>query len=137
MTKLVILPEDERNLFDSPVKLNAQERISCFSLNKKLLDHIDSLRTSTNKVGFLLQFGYFKATRKFYTSDQFKQQDITYVGSILNIDPTKFNGERYKKKIPTDHRATILRYFGWKQLTDRELSKIKASISTHVKNQFM
>lgn len=54
----------------------------------------------------------------------------------MNIDSIKFNGEKYKKKIPTDHRTTILRYFGWKQLTDRELGKIKTSISTHVKNQF-
>lgn len=76
MTKLVILPEDERRAFDSPAKLNTEERISCFALDKKLLSTIDALKTSTNKIGFLLQFGYFKATRKFYTSDQFKQKDI-------------------------------------------------------------
>ena len=95
MTKLVILPEDERNTFDSPAKLNAQERATCFALDKKLLKTIDALRTSTNKIGFLLQYGYFKATRKFYTSDQFRQKDINYVANILNIDPAKFNSEKY------------------------------------------
>lgn len=136
MTKLVILPEDERNTFDSPAKLNAQERATCFALDKKLLKTIDALRTSTNKIGFLLQYGYFKATRKFYTSDQFRQKDINYVANILNIDPAKFNSEKYKKKIPSDHRINILRYFNWMQLSDRELKIIKTSISTHVKNQF-
>lgn len=136
MTMLAILSDADKNIFNSPAKLTNSERIACFTLDKKLLKIIEQLRTSTNKIGFLLQFGYFKANRKFYVSSKFRQKDIIYVANILNIDPIKFNMDKYRKKIPGDHRVKILKYFNWKQLNEKELKNIEISVSTHVKHQF-
>jgi hypothetical protein len=65
MTKLAILSDKERTIFDSPPKFNTADRSYYFSLDQSMLNVLQALRTTTNKVGFMLQYGYFKAYRKF------------------------------------------------------------------------
>lgn len=67
MTKLVILSQTERRRFDSPPIFNANERVQHFSLNNHDLQIVQELRTATNKVGFVLQLGYFRSNGKFFT----------------------------------------------------------------------
>lgn len=98
MTKLAILSPKERTQFDNPPIFNAEERTIFFSLTNSLLKTVEQLRTNTNKAGFMLQLGYFKANGKFFTAEQFRQKDIEYVIKILDLNINKINLSKYQKK---------------------------------------
>jgi hypothetical protein len=57
MTKLAILSDKERALFDSPPKFNSADRLAHFALDQSIMNILQPLRTPTNKVGFMLQYG--------------------------------------------------------------------------------
>jgi hypothetical protein len=71
MTKLVILKPAERRQFDSPPILSSDERSLYFSLGNEEMEIIQSLRTTSNKIGFAIQLAYFKANGKFFYVNQF------------------------------------------------------------------
>jgi TnpA family transposase len=96
---------------------------------------LDNLRTPTNKVGFMLQLGYFKANGKFYTADQFRQKDIQYIVQILGLDSNDVTLTMYQKKIPIDHRKKILSFLAWKGLDTMQQNQLAEHINEHTKNQ--
>ena len=109
MTKLTILTPKERRQFDSPPLFNADNRAHYFSLANNEVKLVYTMRTPTNKVGFLLQLGYFKSNGKFFTPDQYRRHDIEYVAKSLGFSPNEIDLSAYQKKIPTDHRKKIFR----------------------------
>jgi hypothetical protein len=48
-----------------------ETRAICFSIDNELEKEINRLRILTNKVGFLLQYGYFKACKRFFVMNRF------------------------------------------------------------------
>ena len=123
MTKLVIFNAQEKRQFDCPPQLNEETRVIYFSLSDDLLKIIDPIRTTTNKVGFILQYGYFKATSKFFTANQFKQADIEFVCKQLDIASQEINLSKYQKRILTYHRTKILTLLSW-QPFDKDQEKL-------------
>jgi len=98
MTKLVILTQSERRRFDSPPIFNANERALYFSLNNTDLQTVHELRTATNKVGFVLQLGYFKSQGKFFTER----------GSIISWQHINMQGEYdFTKHVTNDQLFDI------------------------------
>jgi TnpA family transposase len=136
MPKISILSSLEQRRFDSPPKFSADDRTLYFSLTKSELSLVGSLRMPTNKVGFVLQLGYFKANGKFFPAEQFHQQDIKHVVKMLSMDPESINLLSYKKKIPTDHRRQILLLLGWQPFNDRQREKAVDHIEWLVQKQF-
>ena len=65
MSRLTILTDEEQSEFDYPPTLSPDAKALCFSITKELESKINHLRTPTNKVGFLIQYGYFKACKRF------------------------------------------------------------------------
>ena len=60
-THLKILHPSEVKSFDlPPATLSAQARKQFFVPTKAVMTILDKFRTPTNKVGFLVQMGYFK-----------------------------------------------------------------------------
>ena len=113
MTKLVILPPNERTKFDEPPKFNDNDRAVYFSLKDDDLNLVKELRAPTTKVGFALQLGYFKSNGKFYTSEQFREQDIKFVTKMLALESKDVDLSTYKNKIYTDHHKKILAILSW------------------------
>jgi hypothetical protein len=64
--RLIFLTESEQQEFDYPPLLGTEARAVCFALSDNLLKKINRLHTRTNKVGFLLQYAYFKACKRFF-----------------------------------------------------------------------
>jgi hypothetical protein len=85
MSRLTILTDEEQNEFDYPPALSFDAKALCFSINKDLEAKINHLRTPTNKVGFLIQYGYFKACKRFFVVNRFRQEDIEYAAKLLGI----------------------------------------------------
>lgn len=136
MTKLVILTSRERQRFDSPPIFNANERTLHFTLNNDEFKLIQELRTPTNKIGFAIQLGYFKANAKFYTADKFRQADIEYIAKMLNVDPGKIDLSAYQKKIPIDHRKRILSLMQWQTFNNAQQEKVVSHVRWLAQRQF-
>ena len=135
MPLLTILSSAEQSSFDSPPTFTAEERIAQFATTNTELLLIQSLKTSTNQVGFLLQFGYFKVSGKFFTAEKFKQKDIIYVTNLLNITLSDLKLSRYQKKTGISHRKKILSMLCWRPLTKPQLKLLKQHVERLVQKQ--
>lgn len=96
MPRLNILTDKEQLEFDSPPTLTIETRALCFAIDGPLDTQIKKLRGETNKVGFLLQYAYFKASRRFFLIKRIRQEDIAYACKLLNIPLSKVKLEKYK-----------------------------------------
>lgn len=135
MTKLVILSPSEQKKFDCPPRFSEDEQAIHFALNNDILHILDGLRTTTNKVGFLLQLGYFKSQGKFYTTSNFRSHDINYIIDQLDLKVDQLNIDKYQKRTPALHRKKILDYLDWKPLNQKTQAEIFEHLLLHVKNQ--
>ena len=135
MSLLTILSSAEQSSFDSPPIFNSEERITQFATTNTELTYIQNLKTPTNQVGFLLQFGYFKVSGKFFTAEKFKQKDINYVANLLNVKLSELKLSRYQKKTGITHRKKILSMHCWQPLTKSYLQLFKQHIERLVQKQ--
>lgn len=79
MPRLVIFDNDEIKAFDSPPILSAEQRDKYFALSDKLLLLMKKLTSPTNKICLVVQWGYFRATGRFFSPKNFRKTDIAYV----------------------------------------------------------
>ena len=85
-----------------------------FSLDVRINRLLGGLKRSPeNKVGFLLQLGYFRSAGKFFTTSYFKPADIFYVAELLkvNVTPNSMK-ENYKDRTRSSHSKKILDFMG-------------------------
>jgi hypothetical protein len=78
VSRLKILTNDEQHEFDYPPNLSVENKAICFAIDTALENIINRLRSPTNKLGFLLQYAYFKACRRFFFIKRFREEDIEY-----------------------------------------------------------
>ncbi len=129
----MILTGDERLAYDYPPILTVEARALCFSITPELAVKLSRLRTPTNKVGFLLQYGYFKVCKRFFVINRFRQEDIDYAAKQLGISANNVSLAQYKKKIPMVHQHAILKMLEFKPLDDASLLWLEDELQRHVK----
>ena len=100
MSRLVMLTEEEQTRFDYPPVLSPEARALSFMLTDELQKKINQLRTPTNKVGFLLQYGYFKSCQRFFISNRYRQEDIEFASKVLGTSIKAINFKQYINKTP-------------------------------------
>lgn len=132
MSILNLLTEEEQREFDYPPILSVETRALSFSITEKLDAKIKRLKTATNKVGFLLQYGYFKACKRFFVTNRFRQEDVAYVARILGISLDQVNFTKYTMKIPHDHQASILELLDYRPFDDNISKWIQNEIKQQV-----
>lgn len=120
MSLLTIFTSSEQKSFDSPPKTSSKELVSMFMLSDEINNIIFNMRSDVNKIGFMLQLGYFKATGKFFATDQFRNQDIVYLSKLLNIDSDEIDIEHYTTKSRMSHKKAILALQGWTDFGNTE-----------------
>jgi len=101
----------EQEAFESPPVFHNADRLNFFFAPLMFNDSMESMRTPTNKVCFIVMAGYFKARRKFF-SRQFHQADIEFVAGQIGMDPDKILLNTYNKVTYLRHQRLILHYFG-------------------------
>jgi len=111
VSRLAILTEEEQREFDYPPILSVEARALSFAIDDRLQKRINKLHTPTNKVGFLLQYAYFKACKRFFLINRFRQGDVEYATKLLGIPLQKIKLHQYKERVPKCHEATILTIF--------------------------
>jgi TnpA family transposase len=110
MTPLNILTTAEKKIFESPPLFTSRERKKYFAFPQGIIKRIQKL-TPQNKIYFLVMYGYFKATNKFYTR-LFHQNDLDFVAERLDIVS---NHTAYNRRTYLNHREIILAYCGYKK----------------------
>ena len=106
MPLLTILPDEDISRFEEPPVFTAEERKHFLSLPKWAEEVVATLQTPTSKIGFVLQLGYFKATKKFYTKQSFHQTDIDFVSNRLVVDGA-WKMDAYAQTTSHRHRIII------------------------------
>ena len=86
---------------------------------------MEKIRASKNKIGFLAQYGYFKASGKFFFPKDFVSQDIKYLSNKLDLDCLPDVARTYKSSQANVHKHQILKMTGWSKF-----DKAKSSILT-------
>ncbi len=109
MSRIKLLQASEIRAFDTPIILNHFQQNHLFNLSDDLEVELHKLRHPCSKMGFLLQWGYFKFHGRFYEGADFKDSDINYVAKQLgfNLKNLDFHGF-YNKQMAYDHRERVL-----------------------------
>ena len=137
MPILKLLTPNEQKKFDSSPQLSLQQKQKFFALNDDVEDWLYVIRKSVNKVGFLIQLGYFRASGKFFPYEQFRKEDIAYVCALLSIssDDLDLSVASYLPRDKAAHRKTILGKLGWKELEPSIIAALKKELVIYAKNQ--
>lgn len=112
MSLIKILNNNDINAFENPPEFNGEERKRFFYLPNWADKLVWSFRTPTNQVGFILQFGYFKATGRFFSAQKFRQNDIAFIARRLNIHSSMIALFQYNRTTFERHQSLILSNMG-------------------------
>lgn len=124
MARLQVLSYSEIKSFETPPEFNNHERKNYFRISESIQENLDNIRTDINKVCFILQSGYFKATSKFFAPRKFHFKDLAFVCEQLNIKPNEINLEDYLKNSFLRHQVIILEIAGFKQFDETAKGKL-------------
>ena len=114
MSRIKLLQSSEVKTFNAPPSFNPDQRSQFFAADEILAVELDKLRSPYSKVGFLLQWGYFKVSGRFFEITAFAQADIEYLilKGKYSFTPLDF-GIHYSKQIAYYHRDQILQISQW------------------------
>ncbi len=112
MPVMQILSALEEDAFESPPHFTTIERKKFFALPASLQEAFDGFRTPTNKVCFLIAFGYFKARRKFF-GKQIRPPDVEFVATRHGLSPDEVDASVYDKQTALRHQQMVLDFFGY------------------------
>lgn len=84
-THIKILGQQDIQDFDTVPELSGEDRKKFFYIPIWAKEILENLKTPINKVGFILQLGYFKAANKFFSSKSFNPKDVDFIAGKLQI----------------------------------------------------
>lgn len=114
-----ILNEIEKKKFEFPPFLSREERKKVFELNEWELNEISKLRINTNRIGFILLYGYFKATNKYFQPKHFNKSDISYISKKLNIKIGINSFKKFEREAYNRYRQIIVKKLGIKNYSNK------------------
>lgn len=135
MARINILNLSEQIIFEEPPIFNSIERKRYLNVTQQLELIIGSLKTPTNKVCFVLVFGYFKASHKFFAR-KFHATDIDYVTQQLGFLTEDIRLKTYSRDRYRHHQNLILNHFGFAQFDSTAKEFVKVEIPQLIKVQF-
>lgn len=107
MRLMDVLPSKEAKRFSQPPAFSGDDRKNYFKVDEPIRVAIENA-SPDSKIGLLLQYGYFKASGKFFTSNLFKLTDIKFVSKVLDVTASADFLENYIDRTRQNHRLLIL-----------------------------
>jgi len=104
VSRLKLLDAAEIRRFDLPPSLTGQQQAHYFTLPS---DGLPPFRKPVTRIGFCLQWGYFRLTQKFFRAADFHPADIDYVTQRFQSQPVDLAD--YSTQIAWEHQQLILR----------------------------
>lgn len=106
-----ILNDTDAVAFDQPPQFNAAQRKHHFHITDAVQTVLkEQIRGDDNRARFVIVFGYFRATGRFYTESL--PRDRTYVARHFNLPVEALDDENYHPKTRLAHRRLILEFSG-------------------------
>lgn len=102
MSNLYILTPSEQQAFDYPPSMPVEIQTVCFAINNLLEKEINALRSPINKIGFLLQYAYFRACKRFFIVNRFTQEHINTPLNYLALLLMRLTCLLIRKKCPSN-----------------------------------
>ncbi len=125
-----ILSAAEQERFELPPSFDSHHRKRFFSFQKSLLTTAQTFRKPAHQIGFLLNCGYFNASKQFFAPREYQQRDINYVAHQLGVHPDSFFAGSYADRTRQQHEHIILEFYGFKRLDKEAKDLIIREIST-------
>jgi hypothetical protein len=91
MPLIKILTSIQKKEFEEPPILNQELKNEIFKLPIELEQQVYSFNNSNNQIHFILMFGYFKITHKFFDSTTYYDEDIKYIASKFKFDDNSYS----------------------------------------------
>lgn len=113
MARLEVLDLTARQEFERPPTFTTDQRKHFFKLPTWLRTTMRGLDTPLNQIGFLLQWGYFKATGRFFKPTTFVPGDVVFVARRLSVDPRSIHLADYPPNTQSRHRQLIRQALGF------------------------
>ncbi len=95
---------------------------------------METLRTPTNKVCFILVTGYFRARRKFFPQ-RFRQADVDFVAARLGIPSESVDLNEYDRATFMRHQQVIAEGFGYRKFDDESKQHFRRELASLVRSQ--
>lgn len=134
MARMQILKPEEQRVFEQPPLFSSGERKRYLHLTEAARPLIETLRTPTNRVCFLVSLGYFKATRRFFARG-FHKADLSYAAKQLELSVEEVNAEGYDKETFGRHRALILEHLGFEPFDLEAEARVLPDLQAMVRGQ--
>ena len=114
MPRLHVLSDAEADRFDQPPVFNAVQRKKYFYVSEVIRELLYPLRKPWTQVGFLLQWGYFRYTGRFFSVDRFHDEDVQFIIQHLSLSITvETFRANYPSAVVYQHRSVILDRSGY------------------------
>jgi len=135
MAKLEILTPSEQITFDSPPNFSKAEQTKHFYLPTELQLWLKTVNTPTNQVGFILLWGYYQSSSRFFQPTQFLQNDIKAICKQQNIPYEQIQFSSYAQRTFNNHKQTIRQHLKLQPFDDNAqnffLQSIKDKVVRH------
>lgn len=120
MRRLTILQPYEARQFDQPPQFTQTERQHFFAISPLIAAELKKTRGNSNAIGLLLQYGYFRASGKFYHTEKFWPQDIKWVARQLHVSHTIDLSQTYVDRTRLNHKSVILTRCGYQPFSSHK-----------------
>ena len=135
MPRTEILSAVEREEFEWPPVFTPAQQQRYFDPPLEVMRSLKRLKTPTNQVYFLVSYGYFRATSRFFPSERFRKTDIHYATRALGWSSKQLQSASYAPETQSRHRHLIrtLCQFRFCDAMARKLmnSEIRALANSH------
>lgn len=131
MSTIQILTPTEIRNYESPPRFDSFSRKKFFALPTSLVKEVETLRTDSGKIAFILQAGYFRSVNRFF-GNRFYEEDIAYVAGRLFL-PNPAALEVPKQNLARNRRI-IAEFYGFRRLTKNDKDQLTLKISDLVKH---
>lgn len=113
MRLIEVLPAYEAKRFSRPPVLTGDDRKKYFKMDDSIRALIEKTKQTDNQIGLMVQYGYFKASGKFFMTKAFKSADINAAAKLLGATPSEDFLEKYTDRTRQKHRLVILDVCGY------------------------
>ncbi|RNA60455.1 DUF4158 domain-containing protein [Chryseobacterium nematophagum] len=130
-----LISKSQQIEFDSPPKFSLVERRMIFEIPDGFKLYLKKLESPTSIVGFILQYGYFKSSGKFFYVNVFNSEDIAAICRWNEIDKNMIDWKNYHRSTLHNQQKIIRTYFGVRPFLENEKVMVFSEATRLLKKQ--
>jgi len=121
-TVITILSKSAIKRYDNPPQFSGEERKVVGHLPLSVQTVVETMESPHNKLGFILQYVYFKVTNRFYSVELFNESDIHAFSRRYKLGNPDLG--QYSASVLSRHREQICNIVGYKRFDKVDRNRI-------------